>query len=879
MSDLCRKKDCHVIHELVIIALAVLVLVVVYSCSVRDFFLRQAYSYVQQNANSSRNQIDSLVKHGLESAKLTSFMISKAMTEKNLENEQEVLDSFLEKTPFTFLQFVDSSGKNNMNGIYGGYPFSAGNREYFTEGIKGNVGVWANFHPKVSKSAILDFYAPIYFDGEISGVLVGGINAEEVVKTLLEADFYGKSTTNVLYDSNFNVICSNYPTVKYGSNLRDLENCPAVDVLVENVRTGDESGFKFKYNGNEHFGCVVKLKNVDWYLVQILSKEATQELNAKTTFFFVFLIIVFCVLIVCYVLKMLHFRKITEKLHVNIINALCTSFQNVYVVNLKTGGIFIYQLTERIQSKFGKKFANGSYDENFELYEESEVYPEDKWLFEKVNKITRIREFLKNQNEFSFVYRVKSASTGGKIHFFQCYFIRPEKSDEFVVTFKNVDDLMNAKEKIDNLMEAQSMQLQIISSISGIYLTLHLIDLQKDSIVEFNTTKRIRNFINKIDNAAAQLKNAMRGVCSQNYLDAAEEFVDLETLKTRMKGKKYISVELNGPSVGWFRASFILVEKGENDFPKKVLFATQEINNEKRREEVLISDANTDELTKLFNRHAYENELREIENQEKAGNLKDDFAYISLDLNGLKNANDTLGHAAGDELLRGAAACIKSAFGSYGKIFRTGGDEFQLILFASSEQLERAEKDFDCDCENWSGKRSKSLSVSYGVVTKAENPKRQVSAIIKLADKRMYKAKSEYYLSKGIDRRGTRDAMEILCQTYTKILKIDLLRDLFSVIQIEEDEKDSVKNYDGIASKWIREFGNSDLIGKSGRAEFLSKTNFENLKKYFSNGENVLSFSYSRKIHGEFKKVQLEIIKSPEFAEKNEVVYFFVREA
>lgn len=591
------------------------------------------------------------------------------------------------------------------------------------------------------------------------------------------------------------------------------------------------------------------------------------------------LILVFCILIVLYVLQSLRSKRSTEKMHVNIISALTKSYQNVYVVNLKTGGVFIYQLTERIQSNYGKKFANGNYDANFKLYEESEVYSEDKWLFDKVNEITKIREILKNQNEYSFVYRIKSETTGGKIHFYQCYFIRPEKSDEFVVTFRNVDDLMKAKEKIDDLMKAQSTQLQIISSISGIYLTLHLIDLEKNSIVEFNTTKRIRNFINKIDNAAAQLKDAMNGVCSKDYLDAAEEFVDLETLKTRLKGRKYISVELNGPYVGWFRASFILVDADENGFPREVLFATQEINNEKRREEVLISDANTDELTKLLNRHAYETELHEIETQEKEGKLQPDFAYISLDLNGLKNTNDTLGHAAGDELLRGAAACIKSAFGDYGKIFRTGGDEFQAILSASGEQLERAQKDFEEDCSNWSGKSAKSLSVSFGVVTKAENPKRQVSAIIKLADKRMYRAKSEYYSKKGVDRRGTRDAMEILCQAYTKILKIDLSRDLFSVIQIEEDERDSVKNYDGIASKWIREFGNSDLISESDRAEFLEKTNFENLKKYFSGGGKILSVSYSRKIHGEFKKVQLEIIKSPEFAEKNEVVYFFVRES
>lgn len=615
------------------------------------------------------------------------------------------------------------------------------------------------------------------------------------------------------------------------------------------------------------------------FLVAAYSFSMRKFLLPKSIFFIILLILVFCILIVLYVLQILHGKRSTEKLHVNIISALTKSYQNVYVVNLKSGEFFIYQLTERIQSNYGEKFASGSYDTNFKLYEENEVYSEDRWLFDGVNEITKIREILKNQNEYSFVYRVKSETTGGKIHFYQCYFIRPEKSDEFVVTFRNVDDLMEAKEKVDNLMKAQTTQLQIISSISGIYMTLHLIDLKKDSIVEFNTTKRIRNFINRIDQAAEQLKNAMRGVCCDGYLEAAMEFVDLKTLKTRMKGKKYISVELNGPYVGWFRASFIKVQNDENGFPEEVLFATQEINNEKRREEILISDANTDALTKLLNRHAYEEEIRKIENDEKSEKLKDGFVYISLDLNGLKDTNDTLGHAAGDELLRGAAACIKSAFGDYGKIFRTGGDEFQAVLFASGEQIERAQKDFEGDCANWSGKLAKSLSVSYGVVTKAENPKRQVSAIIKLADKRMYRAKSEYYSSKGVDRRGTRDAMEILCKVYTKILKIDLTRDLFSVIQIEEDERDSVKNYDGIASKWIKEFGNSDAIQEDDREEFLIRTDFENMKKYFNAGGKILPVYYSRKIHGEFKKVQLEIIKSPEYAEKNEVVYFFVREA
>lgn len=51
-----------------------------------------------------------------------------------------------------------------------------------------------------------------------------------------------------------------------------------------------------------------------------------------------------------------------------------------------------------------------------------------------------------------------------------------------------------------------------------------------------------------------------------------------------------------------------------------------------------------------------------------------------MDLNNLKLVNDTLGHAAGDELLRAAAACIRQAFEPVGQCFRFGGDEFAVLL-------------------------------------------------------------------------------------------------------------------------------------------------------------------------------------------------------
>lgn len=82
-----------------------------------------------------------------------------------------------------------------------------------------------------------------------------------------------------------------------------------------------------------------------------------------------------------------------------------------------------------------------------------------------------------------------------------------------------------------------------------------------------------------------------------------------------------------------------------------------------------------DHSTMLLNRRAYEEEKLSLLDT----GLKEDFVYVTADINGLKTANDTLGHAAGDELIRGAAGCLEKSFGAYGKVYRIGGDEFALL--------------------------------------------------------------------------------------------------------------------------------------------------------------------------------------------------------
>ena len=88
--------------------------------------------------------------------------------------------------------------------------------------------------------------------------------------------------------------------------------------------------------------------------------------------------------------------------------------------------------------------------------------------------------------------------------------------------------------------------------------------------------------------------------------------------------------------------------------------------------------ANEDPLTSLPNRHWLTNYLPVAVRRAKSSGRM--LAVMYLDLDGFKAVNDTLGHLAGDQLLRAAALRMKSALKPSDSIARHGGDEFVLII-------------------------------------------------------------------------------------------------------------------------------------------------------------------------------------------------------
>jgi diguanylate cyclase (GGDEF)-like protein len=97
-----------------------------------------------------------------------------------------------------------------------------------------------------------------------------------------------------------------------------------------------------------------------------------------------------------------------------------------------------------------------------------------------------------------------------------------------------------------------------------------------------------------------------------------------------------------------------------------------------RRVDQLAAQVRTDTLTRLGNRRAFDDDLSATIAMRAA--TAQPFTLLALDLDGLKKINDRDGHPAGDVQIRKVADCLREVVGSDGGVYRTGGDEFMVIL-------------------------------------------------------------------------------------------------------------------------------------------------------------------------------------------------------
>ncbi len=182
---------------------------------------------------------------------------------------------------------------------------------------------------------------------------------------------------------------------------------------------------------------------------------------------------------------------------------------------------------------------------------------------------------------------------------------------------------------------------------------------------------------------------------------------------------------------------------GHEDDWSLVQVSLTDITARKKAEAYLEYLGKHDVLTKLHNRAFYTDELNRLERKPLRP-----VAAILIDLNGLKETNDSLGHEAGDNMLRRLGEVLNEAVSQPNCAARIGGDEFAILMPGSGwlevavmveniQKLRKINNQFYSDAP---------LEIALGAAVSEAGE--NMESVIRRADSLMYAEKREYYSAK-----------------------------------------------------------------------------------------------------------------------------------
>jgi signal transduction histidine kinase/AmiR/NasT family two-component response regulator len=152
---------------------------------------------------------------------------------------------------------------------------------------------------------------------------------------------------------------------------------------------------------------------------------------------------------------------------------------------------------------------------------------------------------------------------------------------------QNISDL-KLKEREYHMREDGSASLEqrqsMLSALNNIYMANYYINLETLEFHVISGIDYVTDIVGTNGNVLEGFYQYCENLITEEYRNTMKEFTDLATLKERIGASRNISAEYMSTRVGWLRASFIVVDRDEEQEPEHVLFVVENINKTKKKE-------------------------------------------------------------------------------------------------------------------------------------------------------------------------------------------------------------------------------------------------------------------------------------------------------
>ena len=234
----------------------------------------------------------------------------------------------------------------------------------------------------------------------------------------------------------------------------------------------------------------------------------------------------------------------------------------------------------------------------------------------------------------------------------------------------------------------------VLNAVSQKYISMHVIDLYADTYEAIKSTENIDIFAQDETSAQKAIRMVLGHLTQGESQKKINEFTDLSTLEERLKGRNIIRCSFFSNATGWCEASFIRCNDGEKGNIHNVIFLVEDINEQVRRERIMLeqirkaeeqalrteAQAIRDPLTGLLNQAGMEQSIQDFLKMCPAASC----VLMTLGIDNFKLINDVFGHIVGDEVLIKVADILREKCPKPCFLARNGGDEFTVFFTNTS---------------------------------------------------------------------------------------------------------------------------------------------------------------------------------------------------
>ena len=258
-----KLKNRRILISAASLLLIVGIIVAFWNFSVgnRKRIANQNEEYLSELTVQRTISINNMMDENLHFITTTAYLYAESLTAP--QADVSVIRRYEESTAFEMLRFIDRNGDNYTSK---GIAANLADRAYFQAGMRGETGITYVAKSRVTGQKQLGYYSPVYYQGEIIGVMVG-FYGEDYIRRTLDYELFGYEGEGWLCTPDGSVVGSTLDKEpdNYLEYLADTKRCTGEELekIKQALEAGKADSFSYTKENQEAIAYIAPLAHED----------------------------------------------------------------------------------------------------------------------------------------------------------------------------------------------------------------------------------------------------------------------------------------------------------------------------------------------------------------------------------------------------------------------------------------------------------------------------------------------------------------------------------------------------------------------------------------------------------------------------------------